>query len=62
MKYLTQILDKRLVSPDGDKIGVIVDAIATLGGRLPSVRALVARVDGCEIYLPYRDTDFDRDP
>src|SRR4051794_33790988 len=62
MKYLTQILDKRLVSTTGEKIGTIVDAIATLEGRLPSVRALIARVDGKEIYLPYGDTDFDEDP
>ena len=62
MKYLTQILDKRLVSPTGEKIGKIVDAIATLEGRLPSVRALVARIDGTERYLPYDAMDFDEDP
>ncbi len=62
MKYLTQILDKRLVSPSGEKIGTIVDAIATLEARLPSVRALIARIEGKEVYLPYEDTDFDKDP
>lgn len=62
MKYLTQILDKRLVAITGEKIGTIVDAVATLEGRLPSVRALIARIDGKEIYLPYGDTDFDEDP
>ncbi len=62
MKYLTQILDKPLVSCDGEKIGKIVDAIATLGGRLPSVRALIARIDGSEVYVPYEDTSFDADP
>jgi len=62
MKYLTQILDKPLVAPTGETIGKIIDAIATLEGRLPSVRALVARVDGKETYLPFGDTDFDDDP
>jgi magnesium transporter len=62
MKYLTQILDKPLVSPGGERIGKIVDAIATLEGRLPSVRALVARVGAGEVYLPYDSTDFDEDP
>lgn len=62
MKYLTQILDKALVLPNGDKIGRIVDAIATLEGRLPAVRALVARIQGKEIFLPYEVTDFDKDP
>ena len=61
MKYLTQILDKRLVAITGEKIGTIVDAVATLEGRLPSVRALIARIGGKEIYLPYGDTDFDED-
>jgi magnesium transporter len=62
MKYLTQILDKPLVSPTGETIGRIVDAIATLEGRLPSVRALIARIEGKELFLPYADIDFDEDP
>jgi CBS domain-containing protein len=62
MKYLTQILDKPLVSSTGEQIGKIVDAIATLEGRLPSLQALVARIDGSERYLRFEDTDFDDDP
>src|SRR5690242_5079290 len=62
MKYLTQILDKPLVSPNGERLGKIIDAVATLEGRLPAVRALVARINGSEVYLPYDVTDFDEDP
>ena len=64
MKYLTQILDKRLFSKDGVRIGKVVDAIASLEGRLPSLEALVVKLDGkqSEFYLPYDLVDFDDDP
>ena len=64
MKYLTQILDKRLFSKDGVRIGKVVDAIASLEGRLPSLEALVVKLDGkqSEYYLPYDLVDFDDDP
>src|SRR5260370_34749108 len=62
MKYLTQILDKRLVSPEGAPLGKIVDAVATLGGRFPSVQALVARIGAEEICLPYEALEFEDDP
>ena len=62
MKYLTQILDKRVVSLDGKKIGKIIDVVATLGGRLPNVNAVIARTEQGEVYLPYESLEFDDDP
>ena len=64
MKYLTQILDKRLFSKDGARIGKVVDAIASLEGRLPNLEALVVKLDGkqSEFYLPYDLVEFDDDP
>ena len=64
MKYLTQILDKRLLSHDGVRIGKVVDAVASLEGRLPNLQALVVKIDGksTEFYLPYDLVDFDDDP
>lgn len=59
MKYLTQILDKRVVSPNGGTIGKIVDAIATLGGRFPSVDAVIIRADREEICVPYDELDIE---
>ena len=63
MKYLTQILNKRVVAPDGRRVGKIVDAVATLGGRLPSMSAVIVRADkGEELCLPYETLEFDDDP
>jgi CBS domain-containing protein len=62
MKYLTQILNKRVVSPEGGPIGRIVDAVATLEGRLPAVQAVILRTANGEICLPYSLLEFDPDP
>lgn len=62
MKYLTQILEKSLVTQTGERVGKIIDAIATPGGRLPEVRALIVRVQGKELAIPYSTIEFDPDP
>ena len=62
MKYLTQLLDKRVVRPGGETVGKIVDAVATLGGRLPAVNAVIIAADGGEFIVPYRLLEFDPDP
>lgn len=62
MKYLTQLLDKRVVDPGGGSVGRIVDAIATLEGRLPAVRAVVLRIGHKEAFVPYDALEFDPDP
>ena len=62
MKYLTQILDKRVLAPDGQSLGKITDAIATLGGRLPALNSVLVRADKGELCLPYESLEFDPDP
>jgi CBS domain-containing protein len=62
MKYLTQILDKRVITPDGAVVGKVIDAIATPVGRLPSVNAVVLKTDRGEVCLPYDEIEFDADP
>src|SRR5262249_15274061 len=58
INYLTQLLGKPVVDPSGRKVAKVVDAIATQGGRLPTLTALFVKggefegwipVDGCEI-------------
>ncbi len=62
MKYLTQILDKRVLDPDGVLIGKVVDTIADLEGRLPAVRAILVRTAQGEVCLPFDALEFDADP
>jgi magnesium transporter len=61
VKYLTQILGKRLCGPDGKPVGKISDAIATLGGRLPGVMAFAVRTASEELFVPYGDLHFESD-
>jgi CBS domain-containing protein len=62
MKYLTQLLDKKVMSQDGGSVGKIVDAVAAMGGRLPSLRAVVIKKDDEEAFIPYEELEFDEDP
>ena len=62
MKYLTQILDKRVLDPDGVLVGKVVDTIADLEGRLPAVRAILVRTAQGEVCLPFDALEFDADP
>ncbi len=62
MKYLTQILGKKVLSPDGALIGKIVDAVATVGGRLPAVNAVIVKTTTGEKCLPYEMLEFEDDP
>ncbi|HLK61056.1 MAG TPA: CBS domain-containing protein [Chthonomonadaceae bacterium] len=62
MKYLTQLLDKRLISPEGTRVGKIVDAVATLGGRLPALSAVIVKTGEGETCVPYEMLEFDPDP
>ncbi len=62
MKYLTQILDKRVLSMDGKKIGKIIDAVAAVGGRLPTLNAVIIKTDAGNTCLPYNMLEFEPDP
>ena len=62
MKYLTQILDKRLLSPEGEPVGKVLDAVAVLTGRLPAVKAVIVLTRDGEVFVPYEALEFDPDP
>lgn len=62
MKYLTQILDKRVVSPEGEPVGKVIDAVAALGGRLPALTGVIVKTDRGERCLPYESLEFRDDP
>ncbi|MDE2126290.1 MAG: magnesium transporter [Armatimonadetes bacterium] len=53
MKYLTQLLNKRVIQPDGQLVGRVSDVVAELKGRLPRVCAMAVKTDGGELLLPY---------
>jgi CBS domain-containing protein len=62
MKYLTQILDKRVKAPDGTTVGRIVDAVATKASRLPEVLAVVVRSGKEEMCIAFDALRFETDP
>ncbi len=50
------------MSQDGISVGKIVDAVAAIGGRLPSLRAVIIKTDDGESFVPYDELEFDEDP
>ncbi len=62
MKYLTQILNKRVVTQEKAPLGKVVDAVISSEGRLPSLTALIINTRDGERCLPYSVIDFDKDP
>jgi magnesium transporter len=62
MKYLTQLLNKRVIAPDGATVGRIADAVASIGGRLPAVNSVIIKTPQGEVYIPYEAMEFDPDP
>ncbi len=62
MKYLTQLLDKKVLAPNGNAVGRIMDAVAVLGGRLPAVNAVILKTDSGEMCVAYDLLEFEPDP
>ncbi|HLV80585.1 MAG TPA: hypothetical protein VKT32_09900, partial [Chthonomonadaceae bacterium] len=62
MKYLTQLLDKRVLAPDNTPVGRIVDAVAAVGGRLPALTGVIVKTDRGEVCLPYALLEMAEDP
>ena len=52
INYLTQLLGKPVVTPAGERVARVVDAIATQGGSLPAVSALFIKGSGGEKWIP----------
>lgn len=62
MKYLTQLLGKRVLAPNGTYVGRVTDLVAELGGRLPTVRAVLIKREANEIAIPFSAITFQDDP
>ncbi len=62
MKYLTQLLNKRVIEPDGRIIGRIKDAVASPAERLPDVQGVIVSSEGEDFCIPFSMLDFDSDP
>src|SRR5438067_1889600 len=52
IKYLTELLGRPVVEPDGGRVGRVVDVIASPGGRLPTITALFVRAGRGERWIP----------
>jgi CBS domain-containing protein len=61
MNYLTQILQKSVFGPDGVRVGKVHDAIATVGGRLPTVTAIFVKGKGREGWIDLGDAELRED-
>lgn len=62
MKYLTQLLGKRVLAPDKTPIGRVSDLVAELGGRLPVVRGVLIKRKSDELSIPFAEITFNEDP
>ena len=57
INYLTQLLGKPVLDPDGKKVGKVQDAIATQGGRLPTLTALFIKTGDAEGWYSVEGAD-----
>src|SRR5947209_20094692 len=61
ISYITQLLGKPVVEPGGNRVARIVDAIATQGGRLPTVTALLVKSKDREGWIPVDSAEINDD-
>lgn len=61
MKYLTQLLDRPVVHPDGEKLGKIIEVVVTADDPLPTISAFQIKTEDGGVFLPASsiNTDFD---
>ena len=57
MRFLSQCIGLPVRDPTGEPIGTIADLIVAIGDRYPPVTGLVARTDGRQIFLPWRNVE-----
>ncbi len=62
MKYLTQLLDKKVYRQDGSLLGKTTDVIAQLDARFPSISAIHVQEKESDLYIPFECVDFEDDP
>lgn len=53
IKYLSELLGRRVVDPEQRPVGTVRDVAARTGGRLPIVSALLVRIGGQERWFPF---------
>jgi magnesium transporter len=61
INYLTQLLGKPLIEPDGKRSARVVDVIATQTGRLPTITALFVKAKTQEGWISVQDTEIKDD-
>ena len=57
MKYLTQLQDKPVVHPDGERLGKIIDVVVTADDPLPTVSAFQIKTEDGGVFLPAASID-----
>ncbi len=57
IKYLTELLGKPVMEPDGRRVAKLLDAIAAPGGRLPTITALFLKGRGGEGWIAVDHAD-----
>ncbi|GDX40084.1 membrane protein [Armatimonadota bacterium] len=62
MKYLTQLLDKKVYQQDGTLLGKTIDVIAQLNARFPSISAIHVQYKESLLYIPFDCVEFEDDP
>lgn len=62
MKYLTQLIGKPVLNTDGTTLGKVVDVIALLSNRFPSLAAIQIHTREGDLYVPFEQLEFEDDP
>jgi len=57
VKYLSELLGKPVLEPDGRALGRVEDVTATTGGRLPMINALLVRGRQGERWIPFSSVE-----
>lgn len=61
IKYLTELLGKPVMEPDGKRVARLLDVIAAPGGRLPTISALFIKGRGKEGWIAVEDAEIEMD-
>lgn len=62
IKYLTELLGRRVVDADGLYVGRVSEAVAEQGNRFPAIAAIGVRVSGGDLWIPFAIVDTNTSP
>ncbi len=62
MKYLTQLLNKKVYQQDGTLLGKATDVVAQLDARFPSISAIRVQSKEIDTYISFDYIEFEDDP